>query len=143
MNKHANYRILNPKAENEDPLLIEDIGPWDSFPTITNAAEFVVADLHRYGYLPIGRRLYCIDSEGKISELLIVGGLFYSFGDLVECKYCQKHLRKSELVGRPAPHACPECWSEKLDQERKAGNEGRAPDASENGEDAGTRHAAG
>jgi hypothetical protein len=47
-------------------LVIRDIGPWDSHPTVTNAAEEVVADLaKRLG----GRRLFYYDSEGQWKEV--------------------------------------------------------------------------
>lgn len=70
----ANYLIVE---KSPDHILIEDLGPWDRFKTVTNAAEEVVAEM-----LPIlnGRRLEYIDSNGDRAVLLIVDGKFAGFG---------------------------------------------------------------
>lgn len=52
------------------PLVIRDVGPWDAFPTVTNAAEAVVVELRRRGMLPTGRRLFYYDSEGVLDEIV-------------------------------------------------------------------------
>lgn len=58
-------------------LLIVDVGPWDTQPTVTNSAERVVAEL-----APVlnGRTLEYIDSEGHRSVLLYEGAVFKGFG---------------------------------------------------------------
>lgn len=57
-------------------VLIRDVGPWDQYLTVTNAAEEVVATL-----LPMlrGRRLEYIDSEGNRDQILIQDGKFAGF----------------------------------------------------------------
>jgi hypothetical protein len=57
-------------------LILTDVGPHDMFPTITNDAEAVVADVA--GELN-GRRLFYVDTEGRVDELLVAGGKFAGF----------------------------------------------------------------
>lgn len=57
-------------------ILIKDLGPWDTHPTITNAVEDVVAVI---GPLLDGRRLEYIDSEGKRDQILVRDGKFWGF----------------------------------------------------------------
>lgn len=61
-------------------LLINDIGPWNSYKTVTNSAEFVVRALHQTGVLKSDRRLIYRDSEGQLGELLHDGPTFTGFG---------------------------------------------------------------
>lgn len=70
----ANYEIIESSPTH---VLIKDVGPWDRFKTVTNAAEEVVAEL-----LPVldGRRLEYIDSDGQRAVLLIIDGKFAGFG---------------------------------------------------------------
>lgn len=73
MPSKANYVVI----EDEDSyLVIDDIGPWSNFQTVTNAAEEVIKEL-----LPRlnGRRLYYYDSDDEISELMIEAGGFAGF----------------------------------------------------------------
>ena len=69
----ANFRIAR---ETPGFIVIQDIGPWDQNPSVTNDAEAVVADL-----APIlnGRRLYYNDSDGRCDELLVRDGVFDGF----------------------------------------------------------------
>lgn len=71
--KTANFEVVET---TESHILIRDVGPWDQFPTITNAAEDVVSSL-----LPVltGRRLYYFDSEGDLGELVVKFGKFAGF----------------------------------------------------------------
>ncbi len=73
MTNKANYKILE---ETPDHILIQDIGPWDKFKTVTNAAEEVVTEM-----LPLlgDRRLDYIDSEGERATLVIRRGKFTGF----------------------------------------------------------------
>lgn len=75
----ANYRIVENDAGKKAPLVIRDVGPWDKFMTVTNAAEEVVQELVAAGELPEGRRLLYWDSEGKKDELLVKNGQFAGF----------------------------------------------------------------
>lgn len=75
--RRSNYRIV--KDVPGQSLLIRDIGPWDKFMTVTNAAEKVVEELVSLGVLPQGRRLFYYDSEGQCDELLVEDGRFAGF----------------------------------------------------------------
>jgi hypothetical protein len=70
---NVNYRI---ESSTEDYMLIKDIGPWDRFMTITNAAEEVVKEL---APRLAGRRLFYTDSENAVDELLVQNGSFAGF----------------------------------------------------------------
>ena len=69
----CNYRIEN---ENEDYIVLRDLGPHDQYQTITNAAEWVVAQLANRLK---GRALYYIDTEDCIDQLLVHDGRFAGF----------------------------------------------------------------
>ena len=66
------------------PLVIRDVGPWDVFLTVTNDAEAVVQDLVESGLLPVGRRLFSLDSAGEPGELLIHADRFSGFAPVSE-----------------------------------------------------------
>jgi hypothetical protein len=63
--RKANYELV---AQDSKHVLIKDIGPWDKYFTVTNAAEQVVAEL---APMLAGRRLEYIDSEGHCAVLLV------------------------------------------------------------------------
>jgi hypothetical protein len=71
--RKSNYEVV---AQDAKHVLIRDVGPWDQYLTVTNAAEEVVAELE-----PIlkGRRLEYIDSAGRCAVLRIVNGKFAGF----------------------------------------------------------------
>lgn len=71
--RHANYRVL---VNAHDRIVLEDLGPWSKYPTITNDAEWVVAQV-----APAlnGRRLYYFDTEGRCDELRVIDGKFAGF----------------------------------------------------------------
>jgi len=74
MPSRANYSIVvdSPKA-----LVVQDIGPWSDFPTVTNDAEAVVEQLASRLH---GRPLYYYDSDGDIGRLLVTNdGKFNGF----------------------------------------------------------------
>ncbi len=61
---HAHYLIV---TENSQYMLLRDVGPWNEYKTVTNAAENVISELaHRLG----SRKLYYIDSDGTTDELV-------------------------------------------------------------------------
>jgi len=72
--------VKNPNIilvqESKDYLLIRDIGPWDKYPTITNAAEETVKML---AHILRNRRLFYYDSENHCDELLVKDGKFAGF----------------------------------------------------------------
>lgn len=71
---NAHYLIV---TENSAYMLLRDVGPWNEYKTITNAAEWVIDDLApRLG----SRKLYYIDSAGTTDELVHDGkGKFIKF----------------------------------------------------------------
>ena len=71
--RHANYSIVR---SNEQEIVIRDEGPWDRFPTVTNDAEWVVA---QFADSLRGRRLMYYDSEQSLDELLVRDGEFAGF----------------------------------------------------------------
>ena len=71
--KTANFVIIIDQPEY---MVIDDLGPWDEFPTITNSAEEVVLELaSRLN----GRRLFYCDSEDVYDELKVEDGRFAGF----------------------------------------------------------------
>jgi hypothetical protein len=69
----ANYMIIE---DEDDCLCIQDIGPWNIYMTVTNAAEEVVKELaDQLG----DRRLEYIDTDGQRDELLHEDGEFVGF----------------------------------------------------------------
>ena len=77
--RHARYVVIEDDLLSEEPLVIQDVGPWDRHLTITNDAEWVVEQLVADDQLPPGRRLFYIDSEGQKDELLVKDGRFAGF----------------------------------------------------------------
>lgn len=71
----ANFDILEA---NEERVVLRDLGPWDRYLTITNAAEEVVEELVKRGKLN-GRRLLYYDSEGELTELVVEDGKFAGY----------------------------------------------------------------
>jgi len=71
--RQSNHEIIEA---TDDFILIRDLGPHDQYPTVTNAAEQVVAAL---APLLRGRRLEYFDSEGERAQLLVVEGRFAGF----------------------------------------------------------------
>jgi len=64
MANKSNYRIVK---ETTQALLIEDLGPWDQYMTVTNNVENVVEELKEK---LAGRRLFYMDSEKQMDEIL-------------------------------------------------------------------------
>ena len=79
MNGHAHSAIIEDDYLQEEPLVIQDVGPWDRHLTITNDPEHVVQKLAADGLLPRGRRLFYIDTDGQKDELLVTDGRFVGF----------------------------------------------------------------
>lgn len=59
--REANYIVVE---KTDEGIILRDIGPWDKYKTITNAAESVVAGLGDIG----GRRVFYYDSEGELTD---------------------------------------------------------------------------
>jgi len=74
--KHANYRII---ADGSSEIVIEDVGPWSTVLTVTNDAEYVIADLARKGFLNNSKMLLCYDSDGALDVLRHKDGQFLGF----------------------------------------------------------------
>ena len=71
--KRANYEIIQ---ETPHMVVLRDIGPWDQYLTITNAAE-QVCDL--LAPMLKGRKLFYYDSEDEFCELMVADGKFAGF----------------------------------------------------------------
>jgi len=76
MGKPANFILLE---SNSAAVILEDVGPWDVFLTITNDAEGVV---QRVFPMINGRRLFYYDTEGELTELIVKDGKFGGFGNV-------------------------------------------------------------
>jgi len=78
-NLKSNFSIqpLEKGSYDGDVLLI-DLGPWDKFKTITNDAENIIKYLYERG-LCIGQKVFYIDSDGEMGELLHQNGVFTGF----------------------------------------------------------------
>lgn len=71
--RHARFDMLH--SDNQS-VTIRDEGPWSFHRTVTNDAEWVVASMLSI----VGkRRLFYVDSDGKLDELLIKRGRFAGF----------------------------------------------------------------
>jgi hypothetical protein len=72
--KMPNFVVVH---DTSSYVLVKDLGPWDEYPTITNAAEEVVEAMVDNG---LGdRRLFYIDSEGEQDELKVKDDKFAGF----------------------------------------------------------------
>lgn len=69
----SDYAII---VQDDKRVLIKDLGPWDKYMTVTNAAEWVVDEL---APMLNGRELHYIDSEGDLDQLLVKDGKFAGF----------------------------------------------------------------
>lgn len=71
--KTPQYRIVH---ETDSAVTIQDVGPWDQYPTVTNGVEEVVAQIHEYLN---GRQLFYYDSESQLDIIQIKDGKFNGF----------------------------------------------------------------
>jgi hypothetical protein len=77
---HAHYQIFEA---NDERIVLEDIGPWDRYMTVTNAAESVIEELgNQYGGIG-NRRVFYYDSEGVKTEILVKDGKFIGFAPAI------------------------------------------------------------
>ncbi|MGH7198870.1 MAG: hypothetical protein ACREH5_09065 [Candidatus Omnitrophota bacterium] len=76
--RHANFVVREVHA---DRVIIQDIGPWDQHPSVTNDAEWVAHCMVQgtRGTVLGERRLFYYDSEGDLDELLVRAGRFDGF----------------------------------------------------------------
>lgn len=73
---NARYQIVN---QNDKSVTIRDLGPWNMYPTVTNLAEEVVAELFEQKVLTPFKRLFYFDSEGELDEITHKNGRFTGF----------------------------------------------------------------
>ena len=71
--RKANYDIVE---QTDELVCIRDVGPWDQFMSVTNAAEEVVKEL---AHILKGRRLEYFDSDNNRDQLLVKDGRFAGF----------------------------------------------------------------
>lgn len=73
----SNFHIL---SNSPDKIVLEDLGPWDHFSTITNDAENVVKYLHNSGQATGAKQIIYYDSDGEATQLVHDGkGNFVDF----------------------------------------------------------------
>lgn len=77
----ANYVIV---IESLFEVVLRDLGPWDRFKTITNAAEDVIDELRERGALAHGQRVFYYDSEGAYGEITVKDQRFAGFAPAVQ-----------------------------------------------------------
>ena len=74
----SNFTILTNTAQ---VIVLEDLGPWDHFKTITNEAEAVVKYLFKSGQATGTKQIVYFDSDYIATELCHDGkGNFTGFG---------------------------------------------------------------
>lgn len=112
--KHAEYSIISNSAP--EYVLIRDLGPWDTYPTVTNDAEWVVEELFRGEALKSSQRLLYYDSEGVLGELKHDGKKFTGFAGADKALLCSRCGGAGEVVMPDASGArthwmapCPRC----------------------------------
>jgi hypothetical protein len=71
--RQANFEVVSIDPEW---LTIQDVGPWDQHPSVTNDVEGVV---DRLSNILGTRRLRYYDSEGELDEIVVRDGKFAHF----------------------------------------------------------------
>ena len=72
----ANYEVI---GATNGRILIRDLGPWDKYMTVTNAAQEVVEELVQSCVLHDGDRLFYFDSMGELDEIIVENLKFSGF----------------------------------------------------------------
>lgn len=75
VNHLPNYEIIESKS-NSSTLVLQDLGPWPKYPTITAAADKVVEDLLTRGIVLTDRRILYYDSMGFVTEIVLTDGKY-------------------------------------------------------------------
>jgi len=81
--REAQFDVL---FSNKDVLTIKDIGPWDTYLTVTNDIENVVRRLYISELLVHGQWLNVVDSEGNCDNIVHEHGKFVSFNLLYSAR---------------------------------------------------------
>jgi hypothetical protein len=63
---NANFTILSNSSE---VIVLRDLGPWDTYKTITNDAEAVVKYLFKSGQATGTKQIIYYDSDGETTKL--------------------------------------------------------------------------
>lgn len=75
--RRSNYRII---SANEREVVLEDVGPWDQHPSVTNDIEQVVRDLWIKGYLNKDSvKLFYYDTDGEKTQVIHKDGFFVTW----------------------------------------------------------------
>lgn len=74
--REVNFEIIE---QNDEMILLRDLGPWDKYMTITNGAEQVV---DKIAPMLNSRSLEYIDSEGNRDQILVKNGKFAGFAPI-------------------------------------------------------------
>jgi hypothetical protein len=93
--RRANYAIV--RDTHPDLIVIRDIGPWDAYQTVTNAADLVVAELQAARQLRDGRKLFYYDSEGEYGEIAYQSGTiqFLPATEVRTINVTERHIERS------------------------------------------------
>ena len=70
---------INVVESTEKSLTIEDVGPWDTYKSVTNDVENVVEFLVKNKVLKEGQKLFYYDSNKFLDEIIVSQGKFVSF----------------------------------------------------------------
>ena len=73
------HPVVNISHNDKDIIILEDVGPWDNRPTITNDIEYVIARLYAQGMLNNNKRLLYVDSENILTEVVHFNEKFIRF----------------------------------------------------------------
>ncbi len=76
MSKKPNYEVI---LRTKKQLILKDLGPWDTYFTITNSAESVVKELYSKGLLNTNMKLMYYDSNNQLDEIVHSNGEFKHF----------------------------------------------------------------
>lgn len=79
--KTSNYRIVLNANKH---LILEDIGPWNLFKSITNDINRLTKHLYETGILTSEKVFEYIDSEGWRTTVIHKNGEFVDFGQTVQ-----------------------------------------------------------
>jgi hypothetical protein len=72
-------RVAIIPQTNNDKFVMQDVGPWHEFKTITNNAEELLLELYARKFIGAQTQVFYYDSEGNPTKLLHRYGRFIDF----------------------------------------------------------------
>lgn len=76
MSRSANFITIK---NTDEELVIKDIGPWDTYFSVTNDIGNVVDYLVETGTLSSKQKLFYYDSDNQLSEVIVENNKFVRF----------------------------------------------------------------